>query len=101
MEAEQSLLGGLLIDNLVWDAVADIASGGDLYRYEHRKPADVIPVYDQIERTSASHGNDCGGLAYLNALAQSVPSASNARRYAEIVRERSVRKPRPRGGEFV
>jgi replicative DNA helicase len=103
MEAEQSLLGGLLIDNHVWDVVADIASEGDLYRYEHRriyvaigalilagKPADVITVYEQLERTQPGKGNDCGGMSYLNALAQSVPSASNARRYAEIVRERSV-----------
>lgn len=96
-------MGGLLIDNGVWDAVADVASDGDLYRYEHRqiyaaigaliaagKPADVITVYEQLERTSAGKGNECGGLAYLNALAQSVPTAANARRYAEIVRERSV-----------
>jgi replicative DNA helicase len=52
------------------------------------KPADVITVFEQLQ--SLGKGEECGGLAYLNALAQSVPSAANVRRYAEIVRERSV-----------
>jgi replicative DNA helicase len=52
------------------------------------KPADVITVFEQLQM----HGKaeECGGIAYLNALAQSVPSAANLRRYAEIVRERAV-----------
>ena len=101
VEAEQSVLGGLLLDNLAWDRAGDLLTDSDFYRYEHRliyaaigalvagsKPADVITVFEQLQ----SHGkaNDCGGLAYLNALAQSVPSAANMRRYAEIVRERSI-----------
>ena len=101
VEAEQSVLGGLLLDNLAWDRAGDLLSDSDFYRYEHRliyaaigalvagsKPADVITVFEQLQ----SHGkaDDCGGLAYLNALAQSVPSAANMRRYAEIVRERSI-----------
>ena len=101
VEAEQSVLGGLLLDNLAWDRAADLLSEGDFYRHEHKliyaavaalvqhsKPADVITVFEQLQ----SHGkaDDCGGLAYLNALAQSVPSAANMRRYAEIVRERSI-----------
>ena len=101
VEAEQSVLGGLLIDNLAWDRAGDLLTDGDFYRYEHRliyaaigtlvagsKPADVITVFEQLQ--SVGKGQDCGGLAYLNALAQSVPSAANMRRYAEIVRERSI-----------
>ena len=100
-EAEQSVLGGLLLDNLAWDKCSDLLNDSDFYRHEHRhiyaavgsliassKPADVITVFEALQ--SLGKAEDCGGLAYLNALAQSVPSASNVRRYAEIVRERSV-----------
>ena len=101
IEAEQSVLGGLLIDNGAWDRAGDLLSDSDFYRYEHRliyeaigrlinatKPADVITVYEQLQ--SLGKGEDVGGVAYLNALAQSVPSAANLRRYAEIVRERAI-----------
>ncbi|HSV45098.1 MAG TPA: replicative DNA helicase [Ramlibacter sp.] len=101
IEAEQSVLGGLLLDNLAWDRAADLLSDSDFYRYEHRliysaiaalvggnKPADVVTVHEHLQ--SLGHAADCGGLVYLNALAQSVPSAANMRRYAEIVRERAV-----------
>ncbi|MBK9361864.1 MAG: replicative DNA helicase [Rubrivivax sp.] len=100
-EAEQSVLGGLLLDNLAWDRAADLLTDSDFYRYEHKqifaaigalinatKPADVITVFEQLQ--SLGKAEDCGGLAYLNALAQSVPSAANMRRYAEIVRERAI-----------
>lgn len=101
IEAEQSVLGGLLIDNMAWDRAGDQITDSDFYRWEHReifiaiaglinasKPADVITVFEQLQ----SHGKaeQVGGLAYLNALAQSVPSAANMRRYAEIVRERAI-----------
>ena len=101
VEAEQSVLGGLLLDNSAWDRAGDLLTASDFYRYEHKaiyaavgalvtasKPADVITVYEQLQ----GHGKaeECGGIAYLNALAQSVPSAANLRRYAEIVRERAV-----------
>lgn len=101
IEAEQSVLGGLLIDNGAWDRAGDLLTDGDFYRYEHRhiyaaigalvsatKPADVITVFEQLQ--SLGKAEECGGLAYLNALAQSVPSAANLRRYAEIVRERAI-----------
>jgi replicative DNA helicase len=101
IEAEQSVLGGLLLDNGAWDRAGDLLTDGDFYRYEHRliygaigalvqatKPADVITVFEQLQ--SLGKAEDCGGLAYLNLLAQSVPSAANIRRYAEIVRERAV-----------
>ena len=101
IEAEQSVLGGLLLDNGAWDRAGDLLRDSDFYRYEHKaiyaaigalvnasKPADVITVFEQLQ----SHGkaDECGGIAYLNALAQSVPSAANLRRYAEIVRERAI-----------
>jgi replicative DNA helicase len=101
IEAEQSVLGGLLLDNSAWDRAGDLLTESDFYRYEHRliyaaigamvnasKPADVITVYEQLQ--SLGKADECGGLVYLNALAQSVPSAANLRRYAEIVRERAI-----------
>ncbi|MBK6865415.1 MAG: replicative DNA helicase [Ideonella sp.] len=101
IEAEQSVLGGLLLDNSAWDRAADLLTDSDFYRYEHRliyaaignmvnasRPADVITVFEQLQ--SLGKAEECGGLVYLNALAQSVPSAANLRRYAEIVRERAI-----------
>jgi replicative DNA helicase len=101
IEAEQSVLGGLLLDNGAWDRAADVLKEDDFYRFEHKlifgavgaligqsKPADVITVFEQLQNLGKAQ--ECGGLAYLNALAQSVPSAANLRRYAEIVRERAI-----------
>ncbi|MCU0931566.1 MAG: replicative DNA helicase [Serpentinimonas sp.] len=101
IEAESSVLGGLLLDNQAWDRVADLLQDSDYYRHEHRlvhaaiaalinanKPADVITVHEQLE--SQGRADEVGGLSYLNSLAQYVPSAANIRRYAEIVRERAI-----------
>ncbi|MCZ8251774.1 MAG: replicative DNA helicase [Hylemonella sp.] len=101
IEAESSVLGGLLLDNGAWDRVGDLLGDGDFYRYEHRliyaamatlinasRPADVITVFEHLQ--SLGKAEEVGGLAYLNALAQYVPSAGNIRRYAEIVRERAI-----------
>jgi replicative DNA helicase len=101
IEAESSVLGGLLLDNGAWDRVGDLLKDGDFYRYEHRlvfaaigvlingsKPADVITVFEQL--LGQGKAEEIGGLAYLNSLAQYVPSAGNIRRYAEIVRDRSI-----------
>ncbi len=101
IEGESSVLGGLLLDNAAWDRVGDVLLDTDFYRYEHRliyaaigslingsKPADVITVYEHMQ--SQGKAEEVGGLTYLNALAQYVPSASNIRRYAEIVRDRSI-----------
>jgi replicative DNA helicase len=101
VEAESSVLGGLLLDNAAWDRVADLLGEGDFYRYEHRlvfdaisglvnasRPADVITVFEHLR--SLGKAEEVGGLGYLNSLAQYVPSAGNIRRYAEIVRERSI-----------
>ncbi len=101
VEAESSVLGGLLLDNGAWDRVSDLLHEADFYRFEHRlifgavgtlinasRPADVITVFEQL--TGQGRAEEVGGLAYLNALAQYVPSAGNIRRYAEIVRERAI-----------
>lgn len=101
VEAEQSILGGLLLDNAAWDRIADVVGEGDFYRYDHRviwqtisrliglsRPADVITVFEALQ--TAGKAEDVGGLAYLNSLAQNTPSAANIRRYAEIVRDRAV-----------
>ncbi|MBN9371373.1 replicative DNA helicase [Hydrogenophaga sp. YM1] len=101
IEAESSVLGGLLLDNGAWDRVADLLNDSDFYRYEHRltysaiaalvnasKPADVVTVFEHLQNLGKA--DEAGGLAYLNSLAQYVPSAANIRRYAEIVRERAV-----------
>jgi replicative DNA helicase len=113
VEAEQSVLGGLLLENQAWERVADLINEHDFYRADHRhiwkqivrlidnnKPADVVTVAESLE--SNNKLDDIGGLAYLAALAQNTPSAANIRRYAEIVRERSVlRKLVEVGGEIT
>jgi replicative DNA helicase len=101
IEAESSVLGGLLLDNGAWDRVGDLLVDVDFYRHEHQliyaaigalinasKPADVITVSEYLQNQGKAA--DMGGLLYLNSLAQFVPSAGNIRRYAEIVRERSI-----------
>jgi replicative DNA helicase len=101
IEAESSVLGGLLLDNGAWDRVGDLLVDNDFYRHEHKliyaaigalinasKPADVITVNEYLQNQGKA--DEMGGLGYLNSLAQYVPSASNIRRYAEIVRERSI-----------
>lgn len=110
IEAEQSVIGGLLLDNGAWDRAGDILIEADFYRHEHRlifaavgalinanKPADVITV---AERLTAS-GNGCGGMRYLNELASSVPSGAAVRRYAEIVRERAMSRALIAAGDAV
>jgi replicative DNA helicase len=101
IEAEQSVLGGLLLDNAAWDRIGDVLAVDDFYRDDHRriyrhiarllesgKPADVVTVAESVE--SSEDKDKAGGLTYLGQLAQNVPSAHNIRRYAEIVRERAV-----------
>ncbi len=101
IESESSVLGGLLLDNNAWDRVGDVLAEDNFYRHEHKliftaissminagKPADVITVYEQLQ--GIGKAEEVGGLAYLNQLAQYVPSATNIRRYGEIVRERAI-----------
>jgi replicative DNA helicase len=101
VEAEQALIGGLLIDNSAWDRIADVVRETDFYRDDHRRifrhigkliqrgrPADVVTVYESIEQSNEI--DQTGGLAYLGEIANATPSAANIRRYAEIVRERAI-----------
>jgi replicative DNA helicase len=103
IEAEQSLLGALLLDNQAFEKVADLVTGEDFYRDDHRriwrhiarlveqnKPADVVTLSEAIE--GSEDKEKTGGPAYLGALAQNTPSALHIRRYAELVRERSVQR---------
>jgi replicative DNA helicase len=100
-ESEMALLGGLLLENRAWDLIADLVVESDFYRFEPRlvftaisqlvnanRPADVITVWARLQ--SMGKGEEAGGLAYVNSLAQYVPSAANIRRHAETVRERAV-----------
>src|SRR5512146_2952519 len=101
VEAEQAVLGGLLLSNASWDRIGDVVSESDFYRADHRvlwrtitklvednKPADVLTVAEALKITGELR--DVGGVAYLHQLASGTPSAANIRRYAEIVRERAI-----------
>jgi replicative DNA helicase len=101
VEAEQAVLGGLLLSNSAWDRIGDVISESDFYRADHRilwraitrlveenRPADVLTVTELLKTTGEIQ--DVGGLAYLHQLASGTPSAANIRRYAEIVRERAI-----------
>ena len=101
LEAEQSVLGGLMLDNDAADKIGDVVTAEDFYSEAHRtvyrqivqliadgKPADVVTASEALASTQKL--DYVGGLAYLGALAQNVPTAANIRHYANIVRERSI-----------
>ena len=101
VEAEQSVLGGLLLDNEATDRIGDVVADGDFYSDAHRliyshivklvadgKPADVVTVSESLG--SVQKLDYIGGLAYLGALVENVPTAANIRHYAQIVRDRSI-----------
>jgi replicative DNA helicase len=101
VEAEQAVLGGLLLDNSTWDAVADRLTAGDFYRRDHQsifkaiaelsarsEPSDAVTLAEYL--TAQGLGEETGGLAYLAGLARDTPTAANIRAYADIVRERSL-----------
>lgn len=103
VDAEQSILGAILQDNRAWERLDGQLNAGDFYRHDHRliyesivslinqgQPADVLTVHDALER--AQSAEKAGGMVYLNAIAQNVPSAANVRRYAEIVRAHRLRR---------
>jgi len=103
LQAEQSVLGGLMLDNECWDVVADRVSADDFYRKDHKlifnaigtlakrdEPFDVVTISETLELENTL--NDVGGLAYLGGLAKDTPSAANISSYADIVRMRSVRR---------
>ncbi|MGP0172727.1 replicative DNA helicase [Pseudomonas sp. NCHU5208] len=97
IEAEQSVLGGLMLDNSTWDLIADIVGAGDFYRAEHRQifiainrladqgqPIDVVTVGEELHRDSSDVG-----LAYLGELAKNIPSVANIVAYANVVAKRA------------
>jgi len=101
MEAEQSVLGGLMLDNQSWELIADLINEKDFYRHDHAlifraiaalseadKPYDVVTISDWLEQRNELDG--IGGLGYLGILANDTPTAVNIKAYAEIVREYSV-----------
>ena len=101
IEAEQSVLGGLMLDNETWDKISDLVIEDDFYRRDHRlifrsiaalaekgSPFDVVTLSEWLE--SNSQLDNAGGLAYLGTLANNTPSVANIMAYAKIVRERSV-----------
>ena len=101
VEAEASVLGGLLLDNAAWDRIGDVVRADDFYRADHRiifevvaklidagRPADVVTTFEALQ--GLGRADEVGGLAYLNTLAHETPSATNIVRYAEIVRDRAI-----------
>ncbi len=101
IEAEQSVLGGVMLDNTAWDKIADIIIESDFYRKDHRlifsgiaalaedsRPCDVVTVSEYLDNRGELES--AGGLEYLATLANETPGAANARAYAKILRERSM-----------
>jgi replicative DNA helicase len=113
VEAEQAVLGGLLLDNTAWDRVSGLIADSDFYRRDHRliyrgiaelversEPADAVTLADHLQQTGQLQ--DVGGLAYLGSLARDTPTAANIGAYADIVRERAVlRRLIEVGGEIA
>lgn len=101
IEAEQSVLGGLMLENDTWERVCEFVSEGDFYRHEHRlifrsiarlvernHPFDVVTLSEQLEQQGLL--SQTGGLAYLGELAKNIPSVANIQAYAKIIRERAT-----------
>ncbi len=101
IEAEQSLIGGLMLDATAWDKVADVIISADFYRKDHRlifeaianlieagSPCDVVTVSEYLGNRNEL--DDAGGLEYLATLANETAGAANARAYAKILREKST-----------
>ncbi len=100
VEAEQSILGGLMLDNLAWDKVADLIVASDFYRKDHQlifagiaqlaetsNPCDVVTLSEFLDNHDDLEA--AGGLEYLALLSNETPGAANVRAYAKILRERS------------
>lgn len=101
VQAEQALLGGLMLDNSAWDKIADLVTEADFYRPDHRlvfsairalserrQPFDAITISDYLE--SRAELADAGGLGYLGSLVRDTPSAANVADYARIIRDRAL-----------
>jgi replicative DNA helicase len=112
IEAEQSVLGGLMLSNEAWDTVADRVSEEDFYRRDHRlifraiaglanqdKPRDVVTLSEWLSQRGEL--DQAGGMIYLGTLAKDTPSAANIKAYADIVRARSVLRQLIQAGEEI
>ena len=101
IEAEQAVLGGLMLDNNAWERVLDQVSDGDFYRHDHRlifraiakladlnSPIDVVTLAEQLDKEGQT--SQVGGLGYLGELAKNTPSVANIKAYAQIVRQRAT-----------
>src|SRR5690606_21636146 len=101
VEAERSVLGGLMLDHRAWDQIADAVDAADFYRADHRlifsaiqalierdEPPDAVTVSEVLARQAELEA--AGGLDYLAQLVEATPSAANIRAYARIVRERAM-----------
>jgi replicative DNA helicase len=112
IEAEQSVLGGLMIDSVAWDQIADRVTGEDFYRNDHRlifeaaaaliergQPCDAVTLSGHLESQGVL--DQVGGLSYLGSLARDTPTAANIRAYADIVRERSVLRQLITAGNLI
>lgn len=112
IEAEQSVLGGLMLDNEAWLQVAERITQGDFYRRDHNeifraieslanegKPYDVVTLAEWLGNNELLAA--VGGLEYLAELSENTPSAANIAAYADIVRERSVLRSLVRAGTDI
>jgi replicative DNA helicase len=113
VEAEQSLLGGLMLDQRAWDQIADLVTADELYRADHRlifsavaalvernQPPDAVTISEHLQRLGQLEA--AGGLAYLARLVEDTPSAANIRAYARIVRDHAMlRKLIEIGGDIA
>tara|TARA_R110002110_G_scaffold414951_1_gene646734 strand:+ start:26210 stop:27676 length:1467 start_codon:yes stop_codon:yes gene_type:complete len=101
MDAEQAVLGGLMLDNSMWDDVADVLIDKDFYRKDHGiifqtmlkqqedgKPIDLVTLAEALDRTNQLEA--AGGVDYLAELAGNTPSTANIMAYAHIIRERAI-----------
>ncbi len=101
IEAEQSVLGGLMLDNDAWDKVSGLIIAQDFYHRAHRliftamqsladssQPMDLVTVSEELEANTELDA--VGGFAYLGEISKNTPSAANIVAYANIVRERAV-----------
>jgi len=112
MEAEQSVLGGLLLDNEAWFDIVEKIGEDDFYTHDHRlifraisevvtqnKPCDFVTLSEHLRHQNKLE--EAGGLAYLGMLAADTPSAANVRAYAGIVKERSVLRSLIAAGNLI
>lgn len=101
IEAEQAVLGGVMLENTTWERVVELLSEADFYRHDHRlifralaslaarnQPFDVVTLAEELDREGLI--DQVGGLAYLGQLAKNTPSVANISAYTQIIRERST-----------